>query len=39
VIVDGRVRFSIANDEAERRGIKLSSRLLSVAQNVQGTGQ
>lgn len=35
VVVDGRVRFWIANQEAEKRGLKLSSRLLSVAQNVQ----
>jgi prepilin-type processing-associated H-X9-DG protein len=39
LMVDGRVRFNIANDEAEKRGIKLSSRLLSVAQNVQGAAQ
>jgi hypothetical protein len=37
VVVDGRVRFWIANQEAEKRGLKLSSRLLSVAQNVQAT--
>jgi len=35
VLVDGHVRFWIANQEAEKRGLKLSSRLLSVAQNVQ----
>jgi hypothetical protein len=37
IVVDGRVRFWIANQEAEKRGLKLSSRLLSVAQNVQAT--
>jgi len=31
VMVDGRVRFEVALDAAERAGIKLSSRLLSVA--------
>jgi YfiR/HmsC-like len=39
VVVDGRVRFNIANDEAEKRGLKLSSRLLQVAQNLQGVTQ
>jgi prepilin-type processing-associated H-X9-DG protein len=39
VLVDGHVRFWIANQEAERRGLKLSSRLLSVAQNVQVNSQ
>lgn len=34
VEVEGRVRFDIATDAAERSGLKLSSRLLSVAQNV-----
>ena len=34
LISDGRVRFEIAADTAERSGLKLSSRLLSVAQNV-----
>lgn len=34
VMTGGRVRFEIALDNAERRGLKLSSRLLSVAQNV-----
>lgn len=31
VIVDGRVRFEIAVNTAERHGVRLSSRLLSVA--------
>jgi hypothetical protein len=39
ILVDGHVRFWIANQEAERRGLKLSSRLLSVAQNVQVNSQ
>lgn len=34
VVVEGRVRFEIATEPAERSGLKLSSRLLSVAQNV-----
>lgn len=34
MLADGRVRFEIAYDEAERRRLKLSSRLLAVAQNV-----
>lgn len=34
VVVDGRVRFEIAIDAAEKSGLKLSSRLLSIAQNV-----
>lgn len=34
VLVDGRVRFEIALDAAERRGLRLSSRLLAVAQTV-----
>jgi len=34
LIIDGRVRFEIAPEAAERGGLKLSSRLLSVAQNV-----
>jgi hypothetical protein len=36
VLVDGRVRFDVALDAAERRGAKLSSRLLAVARSVQG---
>lgn len=34
VLVDGRVRFEIALDAAERRGLRLSSRLLAVARTV-----
>jgi hypothetical protein len=34
VIVDERVRFDVALDAAERNGIKLSSRLLTVANHV-----
>ncbi|QJE02720.1 YfiR family protein [Massilia forsythiae] len=34
-IVDGRVRFDVSLDAAERNGIKLSSRLLAVASRVQ----
>ena len=34
VMTAGRVRFEVALDNAERRGLKLSSRLLTVAQNV-----
>lgn len=33
---NGRVRFSVSLAAAEARGLKLSSRLLSVAQNVEG---
>jgi hypothetical protein len=33
-IVDGRVRFDIALAAAERTGLRISSRLLAVAQNV-----
>lgn len=36
VIVDGRVRFEVALDAAERSGLRLSARLLSVALQVQG---
>jgi len=32
--VDGRVRFEVAPDLAERRGLRISSRMLAVAQNV-----
>lgn len=35
VLVDRRVRFEIALDSAEKSGLKLSSRLLAVAQQVQ----
>jgi hypothetical protein len=31
---DGRVRFEVALDTAERRGLHISSRMLAVAQNV-----
>lgn len=34
LIVEGRVRFEIALDAAEKRGLRLSSRLLTVAQSV-----
>jgi hypothetical protein len=34
VLNDGRVRFEIALDSAEKSGLKLSSRLLAVAQEV-----
>lgn len=34
VVVDHRVRFEVALDSAERGGLKLSSRLLSVARQV-----
>lgn len=34
VLTDGRVRFEIARDTAEKSGLKLSSRLLAVAQQV-----
>jgi len=34
VVQEGRVRFEVALPAAERAGIKLSSRLLAVAQNV-----
>ncbi len=34
VVVEERVRFEVFLDDAERRGLKLSSRLLTVAQNV-----
>jgi len=34
LLVDGHVRFEIALDTAEKKGLKLSSRLLAVAQNV-----
>ena len=34
LLIDGHVRFEIALNSAEKRGLKLSSRLLAVAQNV-----
>lgn len=36
VIVEGRVRFEVAADAAERRGLRVSPRMLSVAQYVRG---
>jgi hypothetical protein len=33
---DGRVRFEVALDNAERRGLRISPRMLSVAQSVRG---
>lgn len=36
VIVEGRVRFEVAADAAERRGLRVSPRMLSVAQSVRG---
>jgi hypothetical protein len=38
-VVDERVRFDVALDVAERNGIKLSSRLLTVANHVQKGAQ
>ena len=38
-IVDERVRFDVSLDAAERNGIKLSSRLLTVANRVQKGAQ
>jgi hypothetical protein len=38
-VVDERVRFDVALDAAERKGIKLSSRLLTVANRVQRGAQ
>ena len=39
VLTEGRVRFEISVDAADKAGLKLSSRLLAVAQNVrQGAG-
>ena len=37
VLAEGRVKFDIAPDAAERRGIKLSSRLLTVAQTLRSS--
>jgi hypothetical protein len=34
VVVDGHLRFEISLDDANRRGLKLSARLLAVAQDV-----
>jgi hypothetical protein len=38
VTTAGRVRFEVSLDAAEKRGIRLSSRLLTVAQSVRGGG-
>ena len=35
-LLDGKVRFEVSLDAAEKRGLKLSSRLLAVAQQVHG---
>jgi hypothetical protein len=39
VIQDGRVRFEASPEAAERKGLKLSSRLLGVATNIRPGGQ
>ena len=39
VIAERRVRFEVALDTAEKSGLKLSSRLLAVAQDVRGGGR
>lgn len=36
VLADGRVRFEVALDSAERRGLRLSARMLAVAHAVRG---
>jgi len=36
LVAGGRLRFEVALDNAEKRGLKLSSRLLTVAQRVRG---
>jgi hypothetical protein len=36
VLAEGRVRFEAAPDAAERRGVRISSRMLAVALNVRG---
>jgi hypothetical protein len=36
ILVEQRVRFEISQDTAERSGLKLSSRLLAVAERVEG---
>lgn len=36
VAADGRVRFEVALDAAERAGLRLSSRMLALAQSVRG---
>jgi hypothetical protein len=35
-LADGKIRFEVSLDAAEKRGLKLSSRLLAVAQQVHG---
>ena len=37
VLADGRVRFEVSLESAEKRGLKLSARLLGVAYAVRGT--
>lgn len=39
VVVDNRVRFDIAQDQAVQSGLRLSSQLLAVARNVRGGAQ
>jgi hypothetical protein len=39
VLLDGRVRFDVSVEAAERRGARLSARLLAVARSVQGAQQ
>lgn len=39
LVVDGRVRFDISLDAAEKSGVHLSSRLLSVARTVRSRGE
>jgi hypothetical protein len=36
VLVDGRVRFEVSLEAAEKRALKLSARMLAVAQSVRG---
>ena len=38
VVSDGRVRFEVAPQAAERAQLRISSRLLAVALNVKGPG-
>lgn len=38
-LLEGKVRFEVSLDAAEKRGLKLSSRLLAVAQQVHGNTQ
>jgi YfiR/HmsC-like len=37
VLAEGRVRFEVAIDSAEKRGLRLSARMLAVAHAVRGT--